>query len=397
MTSLVRVLRSPRLAVALIAGVAGWTAVASAAEPSARRALLGPAFYALVALLVAATAACAWERTRRAMGWRETLDRRPAKVLDCDVRGAVDVLASLGLRVEPGADAVLGVRRAGWLARLGSPVFHWALVALLAVVVAGQLTRHEGVVVLYPQRPVTDAAAAYQGTRSAGALFRGGYSGARLTLLEVTPRLDVAGVNRGQSPRVRVERAGAAPRELWIYPNHAYTDGALKVHAVDSGPAVHLAVRAPGQQPVALDVPLARDPSGAYVGGAEVERAAGTISLDVTQGKDKTVLVAASTGESATLGEGDTLEVADVTVAIDGLSTWATVDVVNDWSVPWIYACCAIALLAAAVALLYPFRAVLVEATEGGAAIRVMAARIDPTFARRVDQAFERRLNEKPD
>lgn len=397
MNSLVRALRSPRLAVALIAGVAAWTAVASAARPAVRQTLLGPAFYAIVALLVAATAACAWDRTRRALRWRDALDAKPAKASDRPIEDAADVLASLGLHAEPGSDVVLGVRQAGGLARLGSPVFHWALVALLAVIVAGQLTRHEGVVVLYPERPVTDEAAAYQGTQSGGALFDDRFSGARITLLEVTPRLDVAGVDRGQSPRVRVELPGEEPREQWIYPNHAYSAGSLKVHAVDSGPAVHLVVRAPGQQPVALDVPLARDSSGAYVGGAEIERATGDISVGVTQGENRTVRVAASSGERATLREGGTLQVADVTVAIDGLSTWATVDVVNDWSVPWIYGCWVVALLGAAVALLYPFRAVLVEGTGSGVSIKVTAARIDPTFSRRVDQAFEMCLNEQPD
>jgi hypothetical protein len=80
--------------------------------------------------------------------------------------------------------------------------------------------------------------------------------------------------------------------------------------------------------------------------------------------------------------------------------TWASVAVVNDPSVPWLYVSMALALAGAAAALLWPHRAVRVTLNAAPAGsdepsmhVEVLARRIDPAFAPRVTERIREALD----
>ena len=125
------------------------------------QAFSSPVFVALAILLACATAVCAWRRTavarRRSSALRALRRGETAKAVasptfaietEADRSEAID-RAESALR-----EAGLGAKRAGDTLVLasnpatvwGSTVFHWALVALLAVVVLSALVRSDGLI-----------------------------------------------------------------------------------------------------------------------------------------------------------------------------------------------------------------------------------------------------------
>lgn len=395
-----RLLRSPRLAAWLIALNCVYLAAATALAGRFPALYSGPLFLALATLLTAATAACAWERTRATLTHRGLQLKRFRIAADDSgeaTAAAHAAVTSLGLRAHPEEDDTVA-RRLG-IARWGSALFHWSLVALFMFAALGQATRFDGTLLLFAGVPAADTADSYTGTRSAGPLFRT-HSGVTLELSEAQPSLVVAGIERGPSPRIALTPRGGATVERWVYPNKPLRSGAITIHRTDQGPAVVLRPvigGTPGEpQRIALRRP---DDGGPYSAQLKVEAPDGSqLPLVVTQQAGGRVMLAApGGGEPPTvIGVGEQAGITDdLAVRIDELSVWATVVVVNDWSVPWLYAAFAAASLFAAVALFYPYREVRVARQSDAIEVTVRTKKIDPAFAdwveQRVRSAVDRR------
>jgi len=183
---LVRFLSSAVLATSLLAIVGAWSMLGSlvpqgAASATAvktwalanpilevlvgalglHQAFASPLFLACIALLGLSTALCAWQRTKVAIGKARTLrqavlsDRASLTqshdleiVCDAAITGpealniASETFAHLGIKTKHRDDVVMAVSPA-WTV-WGSPVFHWALLALILVLMGGNLFRSQG-------------------------------------------------------------------------------------------------------------------------------------------------------------------------------------------------------------------------------------------------------------
>jgi len=328
-------LRSPRIAATSIAVFVAWLAVVAAVPSLGSRAFGSLPFAALTAWIAASTAVCAWDRTAGAL--RATRPR-PMRWWH-----------RLGL--------------------LGSPLMHWGLVALIAAAVWGQLVRHEGVLLLFAGQPVLDEAAAYSGTRSAGPLFADGYSGTEFTLTDARRSLEVDGVERGASPLVEARTPAGEAARRWVYPNAPLRVAGLTVNRSETGPGIVLGIErsapatdGPGAAPGpdeggSVPLPLRAAAGGAYRAEAELDSPeAGTFTLSVEQRPGSRIAVAADEEPPVELGVGESATVRGVTLRFDRATTWATVVVVNDPSVPWLYASMWAVVAGALLTVLRPMR-----------------------------------------
>lgn len=310
-------LRSPRIAAASIAVCVGWLGVAAALPSLGSRPFGSWPFAALVAWIAASTAVCAWDRT---VGAARAARSRPARWWH-----------RIGL--------------------LGSPLMHWGLVALIATATWGQLGRHEGVVLLFAGQPIADEAAAYTGTRSAGPLFADRHSGTQFTLLEARRTLEVDGIERGASPLVEARTRTGATVRGWVYPNAPLRVDGLTVNRAETGPGVVLGLvrsapatdgagAAPGPDEAGtVRLPLRATADGTYRTEAELDSPeAGTFTLTVEQRPGSRIALSADAGPPVEIGVGESATVRGVTLRFESPTTWATVIVVNDPSVPWLYA-----------------------------------------------------------
>ncbi|MDO8915016.1 MAG: cytochrome c biogenesis protein ResB [Coriobacteriia bacterium] len=285
--SLLRLLRSRRLAVVLIAFLGVFSIAATFVprgtpdDPAVRawalanpvleavvgplglhRAYASPLFLAFAALLAVCTTACALERTRRALtlarGMRELssnleerLRDRPqsrnALPSDIDAQAALDETAAglqrLGLRIRRGPGLVEGISGAWGV--FGSPVFHWSIVALMLVAAAGQATRAEGFMGLPVGERVADVRANYLQITE-GPLFGERFTGVEFQSEDIVRNFTLGNVDYGPSPIVIAFRDGTQVATGRVYPNSPLRVGSLLVHMADFGPAATLALESAG-------------------------------------------------------------------------------------------------------------------------------------------------------
>lgn len=407
---LLRVLRSRVLAAWLLFALTAYLTLA-AVLPRFSAFYTNAAFDAAALLLALATAACAWERTRVAV--RSAMRAAPggpatplALASGADPaaaeQAATAALRRLGMRERRGrwADGAAAPRvfARTRLALTGSPAFHLALVALFLVIGGGQLVRFEGTLLLYSGRPVVDDAGAYSEAR-AGALFGNGYTHARFTLLEATPDHVVDGVDRGAASRMRVEPPRGEAYERWVYPNAPLRLGALTLHSRESGPAVSLTLTsADGASEITATVPLTVATDGQRVGVLDVTRPGTTaLAVRLTQAPGRRLAVSSAEGsgtpDTVTAGESATLP-GGTRLRIDSLDTWSTLNAASDPLDPLLGWLLGVGCVGAALAVLYPYRAVSVTAAEkpGALTLRVEARRIDPAFRARALSAVRAAL-----
>lgn len=419
----IRLLRSPRSAAVLLAATMAVLAL-SAVFPASRAFVLGPVLLGLVALLTLSTGVCAWDRS--VQSWHVARgggsaaakhafplaeDATPADVLEA----VSTALRSLRLRPRSTPGGLIGSRSP--VSTLGSPLFHWALVALFALAAAGQATRHEGIVLLVQGRPVVDAASAYTGTRDAGPLFSEGFTGVTLELLAARRSIVVDGVDRGAAPQIaaRDPRDGTSARQ-WVYPNGPLRFGGLMVSRVDAGPAVELRFSwsaTPGADSSTTaavttteTVPLiSSDPAAEPYAtrltlnppGSDAELLLDLKQIDggriaIAPAQRRGPRIASAQPTSSALAPGESTRIGDLTLTFESQSTWSSVAVVNDWSVPWLYAAMLLVLLGAAAAVLWPYRevrATVHEETPREVRIEIRSRRIDPAFPERASDAIE--------
>lgn len=392
-----------------------------------------PVFILAGAVLTASTAACAWERTGAARrsspsGVAGPADpvRRTAAASALSVplpegvssaqarRRAESAFADTGLRTVVGEDAVVGWSNS-W-ARWASPVFHWALVALFVLAALGQLMRAEGLMNVVVGGSMTDSAASYAPGSPNGPLFFGRYTGARIGVEALTLDLKAGGSGRGDSPLVTISAGGREVARTYVYPNSPASWGPLTIHRDATGPALLVAFRFPNGQ-VETSVPVFLAPAE-----ADTTASAATASVDFVRtgtgqrtvvevepraGKRVVLRIRAVSFESPPVAAGETVRLPDGTdMTVVALTTYARLRVVNDWTIPFVFAAFVLIVFAPMNSILWPPRRALAYVVSGGVVVegdqevghdailevRVSQRRSDPAFRGRLRTAVTERV-----
>ena len=417
-----RALRSRELALALLLLLAVFSLLGTLGVDFVYSSL---PFYALAGLLLAATAVCAWERTRAA--WRRlgrlghvsapvlgrlkerpgtvvrappTEDRSPEETMADAGRG----MRALGLRVSVGP-RLLEASSGRW-ALLGSPVFHWSLAALILFVALGQLTRAEGFVGVPIGSSVTDATESYR-MLDEGPLYPG-HSGLRIEATDMVLSYIDGDVDRGAAPIVSLYDGDDLVASQRVYPNNPLRHGSLLIHMNDYGLSPLVVLQGPDGRERARE---------AFIADYDEERPEGVepVEFDLTSDGGASLpvvlqLVAASEDEESridvtitdpelgfptktSVGVGEPLELpGGELLIVEDVGFYARLSIADDWSVPYLYLLFALTTITVTVAVLVPHRRVLVLWHEGpgGAALHVDArhSRGSPVFAARVEGAL---------
>jgi cytochrome c biogenesis protein ResB len=401
-----------------------------------------PVFLLVVVVLTLSTAACAVERTRiaaRASGTSRRLSdgevvrlRRRAdfeRVFPgrTDDRALLDevagVASAFGMRVRSGPRVMEAVSRRWGI--WGSPLFHWSLAVLMAIFIAGYATRAEGTIDLPIDQPVRDAPDAYH-SLAAGPLF-GGHTGLQINAEDLAQSLVIDGVERGPAPFVSLTRGDTVVKAQRIYPNNPLRYGSLTAHI--EGLALALAVSVEDSRGVAIGrVPFTVHYSLEESGTAEPAEltlvdARQMPIMDVrfavqfsSNAGDRAAqvpdlipaIVETSTpgsgawGRPVTLRLGESIELPGASgewMRFVSLDDAVIVRVANDWSVPFIYALFALAVLGLSAALLVlPRRVVAVveEAADGTVLRMLVDAGRDPVFRRDLLESASSALDALP-
>lgn len=430
-----RFLRSPRLAVGLIFGIAAYGAVASlvpqpsagpvqvarwtAEHPEIARAarslglfdaFASPAFLAAVLLLAVATANCAAARTRAARDALRTdaLDdrfaeaaakRAAARSLPLSQPEAQRALEDAARTFEAGRFRVARQPRGfeavrnGW-AVIGSPLFHWSLAALFVVIFAAQLTRAEGVARLPGDQPVADVSGAYASGASQGALYRG-HTGFEFTARDFQLATPVGGVDRGFSAVIDVSRGGHVVASQRVFPNSALHYGALLIHRGDEwgyAPVIEVrdasntvvaradaflassAVTSGGIGPAALG--LSGLPSGNATIAVQIPYAPASVGATRTLAHALRVFVQRQGEASRTpvlVSEGGAIPLGSgYTLRFVRRDFYIEARVADDWSIVPVYALFVVACVGVTIALLLPTKKAWVLLIAEGDATRVL-------------------------
>lgn len=387
-----------------------------------------PFFLGLTTWLTLATAACAWERTARALAERSrgttvpaaTLDRlrtRPRLVVPVPAGLAAgevldrvrSALASLGIRVHAGPRMVAGSGRA--YGAIGSPLFHWALVALFIVIALGQMSRAEGLMGVVTGSSSPDVEESYR-TLTRGPLHPE-MSGLEIAVTEMDPDYVDGGVRYGPTPYVELRDGGEVVASGFVRPNAPLRHRAMMIHGVSHGLAVVVEID-DGVEAVAREVLLdyeASSATGVAAEGFVFEGPAGATAVvfDLPEGAHDssatpTVEVrwgpegAAELPQRAELGQGESVDVGGLSIGVSRLTTYARLSVVDDWSVLWIYVLSTLVVVGSAIAVLLPSRAVWVlvagDDTDMALHVEVRHARGDPLWPGRVTDALADALSD---
>lgn len=452
-------LRSRRVAVALIVSVASYVFVGTlipqpslgeaewakweTAHPTLARVVVSagmrdpyatPVFFGLVGLLTLSTAVCAVERTRNAARTYRRADAASASQLQ-RLRQQPAIAVPL-VPVVPADEALERVAaefardrlrvqvreglveaHGGRLGVVGSPVFHWSLVAIAIVLAAGVATRSEGALDLPLGVPVIEKHDAYYHLEE-GPLFGERHTGLTLVASDLVYNLVADGVGVGPAPVVTLLDSGSAVASQRVYPNNPLRYGPLLLHLKEYGLAADLVAVGPkgeataaerilfqfsrdttsgtlaqelglsqagASSPLAVrvEVPVDRDASGAVLGRVPRDpRLLVAVGDPATGSWEPTVSLAL--GQAVPLPGGSSLR-------FGGIDNWVRVTVANDWSVPWLYALFGLACLSLGVALFVPPRGarVLLVSSDGAAALHVAVwhSRRDTAFTDAVHAA----------
>lgn len=383
---------------ATYAPVAEWASAHPVLEPVVQalglhQAFSAPLFAAFAIAIAISTALCAWQRTRvaahRSGSLRDAATSDAAALIekhDVEIACGSDtdehevlttverVLRDIGVKAGRRDGVVMSVSPS-W-STWGSPVFHWALFAVMAAVLVGILTRSSGLMGLAVGEAKMDVPESY-GTVTGGPLHD--WRGVRRIIRVEDLDVDYAtgGVRRGPTPTVSVlDEAGEVIRSQRVYPNNTLGLGSLTVYpstygiatiismtdanGVDLGssarladfseettegtaPASYLGVPdATGKETlkVLIAVPLDRTTTG--FSHRVPERPAARVR--VTTMDDGVVLDGIlRPGETMALPTGQTLKVADIVY-------YARLQLVDDPSIPLLYAGLAVATVGLGIA-----------------------------------------------
>jgi len=328
---------------------------------------------------------------------------------DFALGAAADGLARLGLKVRLAGGSADG--RSGVVGMLGSPLFHWALVALMVVVAAGQATRSEGFMALPLDVAVAETHLNYLKVNE-GPLFRENHTGLELQATKVDRNYKKGGVDYGPTPLVTVSRDSVEIASGLVHSNSPLRVGPLMIHMAALGPSATLALESPGG-PESGRVTFTLDRSDTTSSGTKPQMftlpgASGAPGLSAriqvlvqrvpsaesTSVVSRVILEIAKDGSEVlgppvVIAEGDAIDLPDGRrLRVAKVSDWVRVSVANDWSVPFIYGLLITAILGLALALLVPMRKASVLLVEDGAGyalhVGTWHARRNPLFKRQV-------------
>jgi len=343
-----------------------------------------PLFFILLAVLTVSTAICFVQRTQRALRilqYTGTIDEKKAvsirrrhtmrfdideQHLDKGHRQLTDALRQLGLKIYSGPVASHAV--SGRWGLLGSPIFHWSLVGLLVVISAGMLTRSEGLLGVVAGFERQDVEESY-GLLQRGPLH-GELSGFTIGVEEDLPLQYVAnGIDRGAAPMVYLRDGERELARGRVFPNQPLRYSSYMVHLSDWGLGIVTAITEEGMGDKVSQVFIDRNPvrpeewgtaTEVFFDGTGAEIARVNFSTQPGTGAAKVEVIRADgTAENQIMNTGDIVQLReDVTLRIDHLGSYVRLSVVDDWSIPILYALMVIALAAVSVSILVPYRAV---------------------------------------
>jgi len=276
-------------------------------------------------------------------------------------------------------------------------------------------TRSEGLLALPLAERVADVHANYL-TVNDGPLFRERHTGIEFVASELDRAYRLNGVDYGPTPFVTAYKDGVPVAQGWVRPNNPLRTGTLTLHMVDIGPAVTLALEqsagpeivretftlqrgteasrgvvpqeftltGEGQQGVRARVRVLLRQTGASGSPSQLSRA---VVETATSG-------AGSFGAPVVLAEGEALDLpGGQRLRVAQVSDWASVSVVNDWSVPFIYAFLFTGIVCLAIAVLASARrvSVLLVDTDGVWSLHVATwhSRGDTAFRDKVEYAVQ--------
>lgn len=386
---------------------------------SLHQAFSSPLFVAMILLLAASTMVCAWRRTKvaihRSRLLREISDddarqlaARPTFSVEVSAADVLEPAAAvsgafrgMGLRVKERDGMVVAVSRP-W-AVFASPVFHWALFALILAIFAAQMTRSQGLMGV----PVDDSrplAAESYGLLDQGALYRFKRSPMAIRVDKINREYIIDAIDRGPAPTVSILRPdGSVAASQVVYPNNPMRYGSLMIHPGEIGLSPSFALVTKGGKVgerlnliVDVDETTASGTTAAeftlgFPDPAEpVIRGSVTVplnQLEVSSGSPRTadrratfVLRPEGGGPvvaEKTLSVGEEIELPDGSkLRLLGVGNYARLSVVDDPSIPLVYALLVVALAAVSVAIL------------GRQSLAVVAVRSDETGLRVVDVWF---------
>lgn len=249
---------------ASLPSVSAWASAHSFVEPLVRaiglhHAFTAPVFLACVFLLALSTAACAWRRTKAALRRARTLrgafgadktsvvGRHNLQIM-CDpdlddsqiLTIAAETLARLGLKTKR-RDDLLSTVSSPWSV-WGSPVFHWALFALMVVVLVGNLLRSDGIIAVTVGQTRADAKASYAVLRT-GPLHDWNNVKRSFRVDAFDPDYSIGGIDRGPVPTVSVlDGSGNAVKTQRVYPNMMLHAGSVAINAPAYGLSATIAL-----------------------------------------------------------------------------------------------------------------------------------------------------------
>ena len=244
--------------------VAPWATAHPLIEPVVQalglhHAFTSTVFRVLVLALALSTALCAWRRTKVAIARMRTL-RTAAEAdhqwlsahrdleINCDltlspsevVSRAAETLEGLGIKAKRG-DGNLAAVSPGWTV-LGSPVFHWGLLAVIVVVLVASLQRSTGLMGVAVGETKPDAPASYNLLR-AGPLHDWGDVHRSIRVDTFTPDYYTGKIDRGPTPTVSVlDASGRVVKTQRVYPNMPLRTGSLTIHPADHGLSAAIAL-----------------------------------------------------------------------------------------------------------------------------------------------------------
>jgi cytochrome c biogenesis protein ResB len=388
--------------------VRSWATAHPLVEPAVRalglhRAFTSWVFLGCVLLLGISTAVCAWRRTKAALSRARTL--RSALRTDsatlahchdleipCDpglseaevLSIASDALRIQGIRAKRQGDLLAAVspRWSVW----GSTVFHWALVALIVAIIVGQMVRSDGSMAVAVGQTKPDEPASYLFVQ-AGQWHDWGQARRSIHVDAMEPDYKTGGIDRGAVPTVSVlDGRGSVLVKQRVYPNSMLHSGSLAINAPAVGLSVWFAsVNASGTETGRFIQPV--DFSQTAVGGTvsilaltsrdaagNMMRMSATVPLDRVGGRyaewipsKRTARVLVTTAKGKPLL--DRVVRPDEVLALPGggavrllgIGWYSRLSLVDDPTIPFLYATMIVAMLGLTMTLV--FRQQLVIAT----------------------------------
>jgi len=424
--------------------VAAWAAAHPVFEPVVRAIGLHQAFTSLVftasvLLLGASTAVCSWRRTKVAISRARTL--RSAAAADeqsvtaghdleiaCDparngsdvLSTASDTLGRLGIRAKRRGDLLGAV--SPWWSVWGSPVFHWALVALVVVIVAGNLQRSEGSMALAVGQTKPDAPASYVWLQT-GPWHDWTRVQRSIRVDSFEPDFRAEGIDRGAVPTVSVlDGTGHVIITQRVYPNMMLHSGSLSINSPAVGLSAALALLNSsggeiGRSVQPIDFSQTATDGTVPLGVISLTDSAGkarltvsvTVPLDRTGGhfdewipKEPTTHVVVTSADGTQLLDRTLKPGEDITLPGGGglrlvdIGWYARLGVVDDWTTPFIYAAMIIAMIGLTVTVLVRQQVLLATVIEGPdgprLAVRLRLWRNTPTDRGEIESELARAL-----